>query len=111
MRVTGNDILAYGQIDMFYHDLKVQIIRPPDQKPRKLLTGFMNFVANTFLIKNKNETRTGKVFFIRDRERSTLNYLIKMLLSGVSSSVGVKSNRKVMKQYKRQLRENKLPPF
>jgi hypothetical protein len=71
----------------------------------------LNFAANSFLIKNKNTHRTGKVFYLRNRDRSSLNFLIKMVTSGVTSSVGAKSNRKLTRQYKKELRKRNLPPI
>ena len=73
--------------------------------------GFLTFFANTFIIKNQNKKNTSSVFFLRNRERSPVNYLIKILMSGVNSSIGAKSNRKVIRQYKKELRQRNLPPL
>jgi hypothetical protein len=111
MRVHGNDYMAYGDMQMLYHDLRVQIILTEDPKKKRLLTNLLNFLANTFVVKNKNTNRTGKVFFVRDRERSSINYLVKMVLSGVNSNIGVRKTRKLVRQYKKELRQRNLPPF
>ena len=63
------------------------------------------------MVENKNTKQTNSVFFIRNRERSPVNYLIKILMSGVNSSIGAKSNRKTMRQYKKELRQRNLPPL
>ena len=110
MRVAGHEYFAYGEMEMMYHDLKVQILANGSPHQKKLFTALMNFVANTFIIKNKNASRTGNVYFLRNRERSALNYLIKIALSGMTTSVGAKSNRKVLRKYKKELRQRDLPP-
>jgi hypothetical protein len=106
MRVSGGEYLSFGEIDMYYHDLKVEVLKNGTSARR----GLFSFIANAFIIKNKNKQRTSNVFFVRNRERSPVNYLIKILMSGVNSSIGAKSNKKVMKQYKKELRQRNLPP-
>jgi len=110
MRVHGNEYYAYGDMLMLYHNLKAEIILTKNKKKRKFLTGLLNFAANSFLIKNKNTKRTGKIFYLRNRERSSLNYLIKMVISGASTSTGVKGNRKLIRHYKKEVRQRNLPP-
>jgi len=106
MRVAGNDYLAFGEMDMHYHDLKIQILKDGSAKKGR----FLSWLANTFLIKNKNTSKISNVFFIRNRERSSLNYLVKILMSGINSTVGAKSNRKIIRKYKKELRQRNLPP-
>jgi hypothetical protein len=107
MRVVGREYLAFGDMQMFYHDLKVRVTRPG--KRRTVFTSLATFLANT-LIKNENKNRTGKVFFIRFRDRSAINYLVKIALSGMTSSVGVKKNKKLIKKYEREIKSRNLPP-
>jgi hypothetical protein len=106
MRVGGNEYLAYGEMKMLYHKLKIQLLK--NGSPKK--AGFLSFLANSFIIRDRNTKRTGDVFFVRNRERSALNFLIKIFLSGVKSTIGLKSNRKIMRDYKKELKERNLPP-
>jgi hypothetical protein len=108
MRVAGREYLAFGEMKMYYHDLKVRI-RKPDNR-RTIITGLTTFLANT-LIKNENKNRTGLVFFVRWRDRSAINYLVKIALSGMASSVGVKRNKKQIRKYEKQIRNRNLPPM
>ena len=71
----------------------------------------ISFLANSLIIRKKNESRTGNVFFIRNRDRSAINYLIKIAMSGMASSVGAKSNKKMLRKYKRELERRNLPPI
>ena len=51
----------------------------------------------------------GLIFQVRDQERSVLNYLVKILMSGFTSSIGVKSGKKQIKKHKTELKELELP--
>ena len=101
MRVVGQDAQAYGEMKMVYRDLKVNAIT--DGKKRGLLSFFING-----LIKNKNNEKTGIVFFERLRDRSAINYLVKMTLSGVSSSIGIKKSNKRYRKYKKDVNNTPL---
>ncbi|HEV7781787.1 MAG TPA: hypothetical protein VGO58_11015 [Chitinophagaceae bacterium] len=99
----GRDDLAWGEMQLFYHDLKVIILKKGEEKKNKFITWLVNMI-----VRNKNESRTGNVFFIRQRDRSAINYLVKIVMSGVSSSVGVKNNKKKAERYKQE-NEKKKP--
>lgn len=103
MNVVGKEHIAMGEMTMFYHDLKIKLLSNNPAGKKLSGKGFLSFLANT-LIKNKNTSRTGAIFFERLRNRSVLNYLVKMTLSGVGSSVGVKSNKKQVRRHKKELR-------
>lgn len=107
LRVIGREYLAFGNMNMQYHDLKVRITRPGKSR---FLSSIITFAANT-LIKNENKHRSGTVFFQRLRDRSAINYLVKITLSGVTSSVGVKRNKKIIRQYRKEIRSRRLPPI
>ena len=110
MRATGKEYIAYGQMDMFYHDLKVKFLKDGDETKKSFLKGLLTFIANSFVIRNKNTSRSGLVFFIRLRDRSAINYLVKIAMSGIASSVGAKSSRKMMRKYEKDLKRHRLPP-
>ena len=81
---------------LFYHDLKIQLLKK-DGRPKK----FKSFLANTFVIKKNNSSRTGQVFYIRNRDRSAINYYVKIIGSGVASSIGAKNNKKALRKYRK----------
>ena len=99
MFVVGDDEMAYGKINMNYHNLKVRISRPDEKKT--IFRGIISFFANS-LIKNKNDGKPGTVFFKRIRNRSAVNYLVKITLSGVSSSIGIKKSDRLARKNKPQ---------
>ncbi|MET0464377.1 MAG: hypothetical protein ABW007_14525 [Chitinophagaceae bacterium] len=100
MLVRGNDNVAYGEMLMVYHDLKVSIAGKPQQEKKSFLKGVINSIVNTVL-RNKNTDRKGVVFFARLQDRSALNYLVKITLSGVGSSAGLGKNKRQLKRYLR----------
>lgn len=110
MRVSGNDVLAYGKMNFYYRDLKVRFLQNGQESKRGFLKSLQTFIANSFVIKNKNTRRTGRVFFIRMNDRSAVQYLVKTIFSGVANSVGAKNNKKLMRRYNKDLKERHLPP-
>jgi hypothetical protein len=111
MRATGKENIALGEMKMFYHDLKVKFLINGDETKKSFLNGLLTFIANSFVIRNKNTSRSGLVFFIRLRDRSAINYLIKIAMSGVASSIGAKSSKKMMRKYQKDLKHHRLPPI
>ncbi|MFC0772247.1 hypothetical protein [Terrimonas alba] len=99
MYVVGREEMAYGKIKMAYRDLKVRIIKNDEKK--SAFRGIITFFANS-VIKNNNAEKLGTVFFKRLRNRSAVNYLVKITLSGVSSSIGLKKNDRLSRKNKQQ---------
>jgi len=110
MRVSGNDLLAYGKMNMYYHDLKVRFLQNGQPRKQGVFKKIMAFIANNFVIRHNNEKRTGQVFFIRMNDRSAVQYLIKTIFSGAASSVGAKNYHKQMRRYNKDLKGRHLPP-
>jgi hypothetical protein len=110
MRAVGREHLSLGEMRMYYHDLKVQFLRNGKEDKKKFLQGLITFLANSFVIKNDNTKRVGVVYFPRIRDRSFINYYIKIAMSGVASSVGAKKNKRLMRRYNKQLKVRQLPP-
>lgn len=109
MRAIGRDDISLGEMRMYYHDLKVQFLKDGKQEKKRFLQGLITFIANSFIIKNENKKRVGVVYFPRLRDRSFINYYIKIAMSGVASSVGAKKNKRLMKRYNKQLKVRQLP--
>ena len=111
LRAIGKEELSFGKMNMYYHNLKIKLVKDGDQNKTTFLTNAVSWLANTFLIKKNNNGRTGLVYFERLRDHSFWNYIVKMTFSGMSTSIGVKKNTKFMKRYKRELKERELPPI
>ncbi len=111
LRAIGRDDLSFGEMNMYYHDLKIRLVKEGDEDKRSFGRNVLSYLANLIVIRKDNDGRMGLVYFERLRDRSFFNYIIKMTFSGMATSVGVKKNKKYRKQYERELRERSLPPI
>jgi hypothetical protein len=111
MRAVGMEYLSLGEMQMFYHNLKVQFLQNGSEEKKRFLSGLITFIANSFVIRKSNTKKEGVVYFPRIRDRSFINYYIKIAMSGIASSAGAKKNRKLLRKYKRQLKIRQLPPI
>jgi hypothetical protein len=111
MRAVGREHLSLGEMRMFYHNLKVQFLKNGSEEKKRFLSGLVTFIANSFVIRKSNTKKAGVVYFPRLRDRSFINYFIKIAMSGVASSIGAKKNKKLLRKYKRQLKIRQLPPI
>jgi hypothetical protein len=111
MRAVGREYLSLGSMKFLYHDLKVEFLDKNDTSRHSVKNQLLKFAANAFVIRTNNSERTGKVYYERDRNRAVFQYWVKMILSGVTTSVGAKSNKKQIKKYMKQLNQKNLPPI
>ncbi|MEO6405354.1 MAG: hypothetical protein ABIY51_14400 [Ferruginibacter sp.] len=95
----ANDYYAYGKMDMYYHNLKLQLVNAKDSLHQGIIRKIGSSLLNTFFIKTNANGRSGLVYFERLRDRSFFNYLIKISLSGLLTTTGAKSNKSVRKKY------------
>ncbi|MEO5674739.1 MAG: hypothetical protein ABIQ74_08830 [Chitinophagales bacterium] len=107
-RISGNKYAAIGQMQFYYHDLKISLLNKEDTLNKRLALSFVNFIANRFVIKTNNQKRSS-IFFVRNQEKFIFSYWNSILLSGILSSAGIKSNRKYYKEYQRMKEQYKLP--
>jgi hypothetical protein len=81
---------ATGNVYLHYTDLKIKMI-DFDDKGNEDSDNLKSFLANTFVLKEKNEPplREGEVSHERLSSKSIFNYWWKSLLSGLKSSIGL----------------------
>ncbi|HET9277271.1 MAG TPA: hypothetical protein VFN95_03775, partial [Flavitalea sp.] len=111
LRAIGRENIALGEMNMFYHNLRIKLVRPGQPDKATFKTRLISLIANSFVIKRSNAGRTGLVYFERLRDRSFFNYIVKMTFSGLATSVGYRKNKKYMKKYRQALQDNHLPPI
>jgi hypothetical protein len=109
MRAIGREYLSIGSMKFLYRDLKVEFLDKNDTSRHSLKNQLLKFAANTFVVRTNNTKRTGEIYYARDRNRAVFQYWVKMILSGVTTSVGAKSNKKEIKKYKKSLNQKHLP--
>ena len=109
MNAIGREYLAHGKMKMYYHDLKAQYLKNGEANVKTLKTRIINFAANDLILHNSKTEGYGEVYTERIRERSFVNYWLKMAISGLMSNTGVKSNKKQAKKYQKSLRKLQVP--
>ncbi len=109
LNAIGREYVAHGKMKMYYSGLKAQYLQKGDENVKTLKTRFINFAANDLILRHKNKRGYGEVYAERVRERSVINYWLKMAISGMMSSTGVKSNKKQEKKYHKSIRKLNVP--
>ncbi|MDB5252607.1 MAG: hypothetical protein JWP27_1776 [Flaviaesturariibacter sp.] len=109
VRVIGGEEVAVGAMNMYYHDLRIRLVKGGDENRSGIAARIGTFLANAIVIRKNNNGRTGFVYYERDKDRSFFNYLIRMTFSGMAASVGVKKNSKYEKKYRKLIAEKGLP--
>lgn len=109
VRAIGREDVSLGEVRFFYHDLKVEFLKAANDQRKTLLTSLKTFAANSFVIRTNNTKRVGKIYYERSRNRSFLNYLVRMIASGTASSVGAKRNPTYNRLYNDKIKEVNLP--
>lgn len=107
IQVTGGEYISTGEMKMLYRDLKIKFLNNTNNGKKRPVRGFASFLANTF-IKNSNRSRTSTIFFKRIREKSAINYIVKIALNGASSTIGIKNNDKAFRKYKKEQKKRNL---
>jgi hypothetical protein len=108
LKAIGREYIAHGKMKMLYKDLKVEFLNKNDQTKKTFVTKVVSFIAN-ILVKRNNLKTTGSVFTERNRERSFINYWIKIVLSGSLTNAGIRSNSRQEKKYRKALKKDHVP--
>jgi hypothetical protein len=103
MSVTGRKYVANGLMKMHYHGLNVQYLDKGNEEQQSLKAKTISFFANRIVRKN-NWWRTGHVYAERDPEKGFVNYWVKILVGGVLTNTGVRTNKKQDKKYEKGLK-------
>jgi len=106
-RLSGNKYASVGQMNFYYHGLKVRLLNKEDSLKRSVLLSLETLLANG-LIRGSNQN-PAQMFFVRDREKFVFNYWVKTLFSGFVTSTGVKRNSKYQKMYNEAEEKYSLP--
>lgn len=107
MVAKGNDYFAYGTMDLRFHNLKVKLLKTEETKG-KFFIGIANFATSVFLRKHDN-SRTNLLYKERIRKRSIFNFWGKIALEGLLTNLGIKSDRKERRKFKKSLEALNLP--
>jgi hypothetical protein len=102
--VARKDI-ALGEMDMHYRNLKIKLVKNGDADKATFLQNVASFIANTFIINSNNSKRKGVIFYKHIPTQSVVNYIVRITMAGITSSLGINKTAKLMKQYRKDLKQ------
>ncbi|MEQ8359857.1 MAG: hypothetical protein RH860_10250 [Cytophagales bacterium] len=92
---------AEGDLNFQYSKFKIFVINKKTGEAEGLDEGIVSWFANTFLINSKNPHlgffKDGEIFFRRDKGKSIVNYVWKAIYSGIKTSIGAQTQKKLHK--------------
>jgi hypothetical protein len=109
LQAKGNDMLAFGNMDLRYNHLKLNLL-DKEGKSRYLFSNLLNGLANA-LVANKDNGRSDVVYAERKREKAIFNFWSGIAISGFLTNLGIKKDKKQIKKYKRQAKRLQLPDY
>jgi hypothetical protein len=91
MYLKADEQTAKGNIDLYYHDLKINLLKRDDQADSLKKRGFLSFVTNAVMPndnpKKNGKFRKGPINVIHDRRTSFFGLLWKCSQDGMSSAM------------------------
>ena len=97
----ADDNYAKGKLSFGYFKFKIFLINKKTGEPEGLTEGLASWFANTFLINTRNphlgRFKQGDVFYRRDKRKSIVNYVWKSIFSGIKTSIGAQTQKKLHK--------------
>jgi hypothetical protein len=105
MSAVGNEYFSQGNMRLYYHGLKADILDSGNLQKRKFGTKLINFFANTIAVKNGNIRRRADFHFVRIRQKSSISYFLKMIVQGAAGSVAPLTGIIYKKEYKRAVKK------
>ncbi|MFZ4550107.1 MAG: DUF748 domain-containing protein, partial [Bacteroidales bacterium] len=92
MSVIGRKYVAFGVMKMYYDDLNAVYLNNGDSANKTAVTKTLSFFANR-IVHTKNKKGTGEVYAERDPEKGFVNYWVKIVIGGVLTNAGVRTNK------------------
>jgi hypothetical protein len=94
---TANNDRATGVMTLRYHDLDVAVINKRTDKTSAIKERLSSFAANIKILDSNplpgEKVRTGIIAYDRDPEKFLFNYSFKSILSGIKSSLVLKTKK------------------
>ncbi len=103
----GNKYASYGTMNFYFDKLKIRVLNKKDSTKHGFLPTLETGAAN--LILPNHRQRTTVIFFERDREKFVFNYWVKSQLSGIFTTLGLKSDRTYRREYEKIAKQFSLP--
>jgi tagatose-1,6-bisphosphate aldolase len=105
MTALGNEYTSHGSMRMYYHDLKADKLDSGNTQHRRLGTKLMSFFASALAVKSNNSQRQADFSFVRIRQKSSISYLLTMVVQGAAGSVAPLTRIIYRKEYKKEMKK------
>ena len=107
MTALGDNAYSKGQMQMYYKGLKLRLLdkKKLPETEQTFMNKVVSWAANTFILRKNNKGKSAPVFFERLTDKSPINFLIKSILSGIKSSIGLPGLRKQEKRYMKKVKQ------
>ncbi|ANH79929.1 hypothetical protein A8C56_02105 [Niabella ginsenosidivorans] len=107
MTALGNNGYSKGQLQMYYRGLKLRLLdkKKLPEKTQTFMNKVVSWAANALILRKNNRGKRSPVFFERLTDKSPINFLIKSILSGIKSSIGLPGIRKQERRYMKKLKK------
>jgi len=105
MNARGNEYTSYGSMRMYFHDLKAEKLDSGNAQHRRLGTKLISFFANALAVKSSNSKRQADFNFVRSRQKSSISYLLTMIVQGAAGSVAPVTRIIYRKEYKKEMKK------
>ncbi len=109
MAAVANEYVSHGNMRLYYHDLRANILDSGNMQHRKFGTKLLTIFANTLAIRNNNTDRRFNFNFVRPRLKSTTSYFLKMVVEGAAGSIAPISGVVYRKQYNNEIKKADIP--
>jgi len=104
---NGNKYFAYGTMDIRYRKMSVMLLGK-NGDGEYFLSGTINWLVNQ-MVRRHDNGKPNLVFKKRTVKRGQFNFLSKIGIEGVLTNIGIKTDRKERKKFKKNLHKYKLP--
>ncbi len=101
-RFKADKYRSNGRMRLYYNDLKVNLLSHNMTREQGVVQKVGSGFANAFVVRKDNPRRflrIGHIGFEREEEKAVLVFWVKSIISGLQSSVGIKSKEMKLKDY------------
>ncbi len=110
MIAIGRRHVSLGEMKMYYRDLNIEFLDKGSEDHKTLKTRVVTLLADA-VVKNNNSSGTGEVYAERVYDKGFPSYWLRILLSGVMTNTGIRTNKKQEKKYYDSIKKYKVPPI
>lgn len=105
MTAIADNNYSNGSMRMYYQDLRLKVLNKKDLPNQNFISRVITWAANALIIRHNNKGKESPVFFERLQDKSPINFLIKSILSGIKSSIGLPGVKGQRRRYLKKVKK------